>query len=110
MAEPELPLFVERFVEAINQGDTEAFLDLFMSDGVVNDWGRRFVGRDEIRKWSDKELIGAKGRLTITTPPEQQGSKTIFMTEWKSSYFSGTGRFTISRGGDRIRELKISEA
>lgn len=101
---------LDRFVHAINDGDTEAFLDLFMPDGVVEDWGRRFAGREAIRRWSDKELIGAKGTLTITSEPEQQGATTIFMTDWKSQFFSGAGRFAITRAADRIRLLKISEA
>jgi len=61
----ELPALVEDLRQAINRGDTDAFLAFFPADGVVEDWGRRFAGHAAIRGWSDSELIGAKGTLTI---------------------------------------------
>jgi hypothetical protein len=45
----ELPDPVNRLVETVNHGDTDSFLDFFTSDGVVDDSGRHFVGRDSIR-------------------------------------------------------------
>ncbi|MGO9889337.1 MAG: hypothetical protein ACLP0L_15685 [Solirubrobacteraceae bacterium] len=57
MTEP-LPVPVARAIEAVNAGDTDAFLSEFVSDGWIDDNGRRFVGRDEMRGRSDRELIG----------------------------------------------------
>lgn len=83
---PVLPAPVDRFVEAVNAGDTEAFLGFFPDDGVMDDWGRRFVGQDAIRGWSDKEFIGAQGRMT------------------------GPSRFVFVRAGERIQEMQITSA
>ena len=61
-----LPAPIAAFRDRTNAGDTEGVLALFPADGVVEDWGRRFVGHTAIRGWSDEELVGAKGHLEIT--------------------------------------------
>jgi hypothetical protein len=38
MSISELPDPINHFIEVINQGDTESFLDFFTSDGIVDDW------------------------------------------------------------------------
>jgi hypothetical protein len=63
----QLPSPVERAIAAANHGDTDAFLATFTADGVVDDWGREFVGREAIRGWSDREFIGVQVALTVTT-------------------------------------------
>jgi hypothetical protein len=66
MSASELPDPISRFVEVVNQGNTESFLDFFPTDGVVEDSGRSFVGQNAIRQWSNREFIGAKGHMTVT--------------------------------------------
>ena len=41
---------VRRFVEATNEGDTEAFLNTFADDAFLSDWGRSFQGREQIAR------------------------------------------------------------
>ncbi len=64
MSTPTVPEPVAAFVAVVNRHDTQAFLAFFPADGVVDDWGRRFVGHDAIRGWSDREFIGASGTMT----------------------------------------------
>ena len=109
MADPTLPALIESLRQAINHGDTEAFLAFFPEDGMVEDWGRRFSGHAAIRGWSDKELIGAKGTLTIAKVLSASPEKVEVMTDWKSSFFSGTSKFTFTLEGGKVRELRISE-
>jgi hypothetical protein len=47
MPEP-VPEAVARLLEAANANDVETFLATFADEGVVDDWGREFVGRDAI--------------------------------------------------------------
>ena len=68
-----MPPPLDRLVAAINAGDFEGFIALFAPDGVVDDWGRRFKGPAAIRKWSDKELIGAHGTLTVSQVIRKRG-------------------------------------
>ncbi|MCF1744978.1 nuclear transport factor 2 family protein [Paradevosia shaoguanensis] len=109
MADPTLPTVIESLRQAINSGDTEAFLAFFPDDGAVEDWGRRFSGHAAIRGWSDKELIGAKGTLTIAKVLSASPQTVEVVADWKSSFFSGASRFTFTLDGGKVREMRISE-
>lgn len=109
MSHARLPDRIRRFVEVVNSGDTESLLAFFPDDGVVEDSGRRFVGRDAIRHWSNREFIGAKGQMTVTDF-QQNKNETSIAADWKSNYFTGPARFVFEFGGDRIRELRITSA
>lgn len=102
----ELPAPVAQLVAAVTAGDTDAFLALFPADGVVDDWGRRFSGHAAIRRWSDKEFIGAKGVLT-PRKISRSGDTVTVDAGWKSSYYSGDSRFVFVLDGDSIREMRI---
>jgi hypothetical protein len=43
----------------------KAVLATFVEGGVVDDWGREFVGTDAIRGWSDREFIRKHVSLEI---------------------------------------------
>ncbi len=107
MANPPLPNPIAAVVEAVNRGDTGAFLAFFKEDAVVNDWGRRFVGHDAIRGWSDKEFIGAKGRMSVTKVRQSRDDITVDAS-WKSNVYSGDSRFVFLLEGQRIREMRIT--
>jgi hypothetical protein len=55
----------EAYVHATNGNDAAAFLALFAQDAEVDDGGRRFNGRVEIKEWSDREIFGAAVRLEV---------------------------------------------
>lgn len=105
-----LPPLIESLREAVNAGDTEAFLALFAEDGAVDDWGRRFAGKAAIRSWSDKELIGAHGTLTFGEVFEVSDTRVRLVADWKSSFFSGPGIFTFTLADSRIAEMTITQA
>jgi hypothetical protein len=104
-----LPPPIDRLVAAVNAGDTEAFLDCFSTKGVVDDWGRRFTGHKAIRGWSDKESIGAKGAMTVTGV-ERKADEIAVTADWKSNFYSGPSRYVFRLDGDRIAEMRITEA
>lgn len=109
MSNNTLPEPVQQFVEAVNRGDTEAFLDFFPEDGVVNDWGRRFVGHDAIRGWSDGEFIGAEGTMTpqhVTV----DGNEVDVTAGWVSNHHTGDSRFVFVVDGEEIKEMRITSA
>ena len=100
---------IHRFVEAVNRGDTESFLAFFPEHGAVDDEGRRFIAHEAIRRWSDREFIAAKGRMTVTRVT-QTNNGASFNADWKSNYYSGASRFAFVLDGDRIRELRVTGA
>lgn len=106
MSGPALPHQIDHFVQAVNQGNTGRFLAFFPDDGIVIDSGRRFAGHDTIRRWSDREFIGAHGRMTVKAVKQEKNVITV-KADWKSSYYSGPSRFQFVFDGEHIRELHI---
>lgn len=105
-----LPPTLETFVKAVNDGDNEKFLSFFDKEkGVVNDWGRKFVGHEAIKGWSNKEFIGAKGKMT-PTKLEKSGEEYRVLANWKSNFYSGASLFIFTLDGETIKEMRIESA
>ena len=108
MTTPQIPAPIASFVDAVNRHDESAFLGAFTEQGVVDDWGRIFTGRDEIKAWSDREFIGATGTLTpeeVTT----EGDSTTIVGDWRSSHANGRSSFAFEVDGDLITRMTIRE-
>lgn len=106
MPAPTLPSPVAEFVAAVNRGDAEAALAFFGRDGVVDDWGTRHAGAAAIARWSAREFVGAKGRLTPTRVG-RDGARIVVDAGWTSEFYSGDSRFVFTVDGARIREMRI---
>ena len=104
----DIPPLIAAMRDALNRGDAEGYLALFAPDAVVDDWGSRYVGLAAIRTWSQREQIDAKGHLTVTRVISDKDGVMVFDTDWRSSFFSGAGRFTVTAKGGKIVELRIS--
>jgi hypothetical protein len=102
-----LPAPVARAIDAVNAGDTDAFLDEFVGDGWIDDNGRRFVGRDEMRAWSDRELIGANSHFDVTgSEPTAVGLAVDI--EVSSNGFNGYSRFVFAVEDETLRSMTIT--
>ena len=55
-----LPKVIASYISATNDHDGDAYIATFANDALVNDFQRNFWGREAIRSWSDKEIIGDK--------------------------------------------------
>jgi len=108
MTTPTLPEPVSSFFEAVHSQDEDAFLGAFTDDGSVDDWGRVFTGRAQIKAWSDKEFLGSAGRLAVQSVEAEDGRVTV-VGDWSSSYANGRSAFTFDLLGDRIRRMTIRE-
>lgn len=111
---PTVPEPVASFIDAVNRHDEAAFLDAFGDDGFVDDWGRIFAGREAIKRWSDKEFIGATGTLTpiqVSTEDTADAVVTVVTVvgDWASTHANGLSRFEFSVSGDRIDSMTIRE-
>lgn len=102
-----IPPPIDVLVKAINEGDTDRLLALFAPGATVDDWGSKYIGLDQIRVWNDRELIGAKGVLTVRSA-ERQGDRVVLVTDWRSNFFTGPGRFVFTLEDGRIRHWKIA--
>jgi hypothetical protein len=101
------PAVIAAFVDAVNTGNTAAFLALFAGNGVVNDWGSRYVGHEEIRIWSDRELIGVQATLQITSS-EQHGNEASVRAQVGGNGYNGPSRFSFSMDGALVKEMRIT--
>ncbi len=104
----DVPEPIASFITVVNRHDLHGFLASFAQNGVVDDWGREFTGRDEIRAWSDKEFIGALGTLT---PEEvgQDGEEIVVVGDWRSHHANGRSRFAFQVGEHGIERMTIRE-
>ena len=102
-----LPPPLDRFVLAVNAGDTPGFLACFAPDARVDDWGRSFAGHAAIKGWSDRELIGARGVLTVRGVSATGDAVTI-RGHWASSVFTGDSNFAFVMSDGLIREMRIT--
>ena len=55
-----LPTVIQSFIKATNDHDSDAFINTFADDALVNDIARNFWGKDSIKQWADKEIIDVK--------------------------------------------------
>jgi hypothetical protein len=103
------PAIIATFINAVNAGDTDAFLALFDERGVVNDWGSRYVGRDEIRAWSERDFIGVQATLDVTSS-EQHGNKASVVARVGGHGFYGSSRFSFTMAGALVKEMRMTGA
>ena len=67
-----LPAPVQGYIDASNGFDGDAVIAWFAGDALVND-RREFWGKDAIRAWLDREIIGDKVTTTPTATAEHYG-------------------------------------
>ncbi|GAA3283059.1 nuclear transport factor 2 family protein [Nesterenkonia halobia] len=108
MAAPTIPEPVASFLAAVNRHDEQAFLDAFAPDGAVDDWGRTFTGREQIKTWSDKEFIGSHGTLTVEEV-DTAGDTVTVIGDWRSNHANGRSRFVFDVHGDKLAKMTIRE-
>jgi ketosteroid isomerase-like protein len=61
-----LPAGLADHVSAVNAFDTDAIVATFAQDAFVNDAHREFWGRDAIRRWVAKEMVGDHVTIDVT--------------------------------------------
>lgn len=101
-----LPDVVQVVLAAANRGDVDAFLDSFGAGGVVDDWGREFVGRDAIRRWSDAEFIGKQVTLAVTDV-DHDGDRTVVSAQVGGNGFNGPSHFGFDLDGAKVARMTI---
>jgi ketosteroid isomerase-like protein len=102
----DMPQPIAALIKAANSGDTQAFLDSFTPDAVVDDWGREFRGYDAIRQWSNSEFIGVHVSLEVTAV-ELQGLTTTVTAMVGGKGFTGPSHFAFELGSDRVNRMAI---
>ncbi|TYL50322.1 nuclear transport factor 2 family protein [Agromyces mariniharenae] len=105
----ELPAPVAEAFDATNVGDLDRFVGAFAEDGVIDDWGREFRGRDEIAGWSRRESIGVNQTFDVTDV-RTAGDVVIVAADVGGDGFNGPSTFTfrLAPGGAAIERMTIT--
>jgi hypothetical protein len=108
MTMSELEPAIFQLFDATNRGDSDAFLDAFAADGVVDDWGRTFTGREEIARWNDRENIGVHSHIEPGAVDRDGDAIKVGVTVSGDGY-NGGGAFTFTLAPDgRIARMVIT--
>lgn len=54
---------IARMIEATNTADSDAFVACFTEDAYLEDWGRRFHGREGVASWNVTDNIGKRAHF-----------------------------------------------
>jgi hypothetical protein len=65
-----LPLLIAAYIEATIGFDLERLLATFAEDALVNDQLRDYWGKAAIREWAERDIIGEKLTISVTTMVE----------------------------------------
>ncbi|QIV85453.1 nuclear transport factor 2 family protein [Mycolicibacterium frederiksbergense] len=108
MASPLCPE-VRALIDAVNLGDTDAFLAAFTPHlSVVDDWGRKFHGAQDIRSWSDAEFIGKEVRLKVIHFYSTADAEVTVIAEVGGNGFNGPSTFAFRVSDDKVAEMQIT--
>ncbi len=105
----DLPEPVREALAATNAGDLDRFTAAFADDGVVDDWGRQFHGRDAIAGWSRNESIGVQQTFDVTEVRDE-GDEVVVIADVGGGGFNGPSTFTFRLAPDRtsIQRMTIT--
>lgn len=108
----DLPAPIVAFIMAMNMFDSDAMYATFAENALVNDAQREHVGRDAIRRWFEKEMIGDHVTMYVTSIRAHEGGFAV-VAQITGDY-DKTGlpdplelRFYFSISGDLISQLII---
>jgi hypothetical protein len=86
-ADPEISAATQRYIDAVNQGDLDALVDVFSADATIVDVTRRIEGADAIRAWADREVMG--GTLRVDGVEEMAVGTQRLRVHWAPSGSAG---------------------
>jgi hypothetical protein len=78
------PVLAEH-IAAVNAFDEDALVATFADDALVNDVHREFCGREAIRRWVARELVGDRVRIAVTEVLDHHG-QTIVRGRYDGNY------------------------
>jgi hypothetical protein len=68
---------VAAFIEATNAFDLETFMHTLGDDALVNDHRNEFIGKEQIRAWAAREIIGDRLTLAVLSASQRSGAVAV---------------------------------
>jgi hypothetical protein len=69
----QLPIALQRYIDAVNGFDTEAVLATFTPDALVYDDNHEYLGTDAIRGFLAGQIVGVRVTMAVTEVIERRG-------------------------------------
>ncbi|MQY16540.1 hypothetical protein SRB5_67390 [Streptomyces sp. RB5] len=109
MTTTDTPAAVRAFIEATNSADSEAFASAFTEDADLDDWGRKFHGRDGVRAWDRTDNIGVQAHFDLVAiePGPDPDTYVATLTVTGNGH-NGTGPMTFRLRDGLIAGLRIA--
>lgn len=95
---------VQLLVDAINDGDRDAFLGLLAEDATLSDDGTE---RD-LQGWVDREIFTSNGHLEVVSVSD--GGTTLLADYRNDTYGTMRTRWSFQVTGDRISRIEAGQA
>ena len=106
MSDINVPAPVQAVVDAINNGDEDAFVAAFSEEGQVDDWDRILDGPEGVRSWAQTDAIGQSAQIGVKEATTD-GDTTELLFDWRSNRFNGTSRAFVTVEGDKVKVFRI---
>jgi len=68
---------VAEYIAAVNAFDEDAIVATFADDALVNDAHREFWGREAIRAWVAREMVGDRVMIAVTEVLDHHGDTIV---------------------------------
>lgn len=108
----QIPTVIRKYIDASNMPDPVAFVNCFSEDAVVLDEGKKRIGQQEIKKWSDQYHFGAN--VTLEPRAVKENEDTVVVTFKLDGTYDKTGlpdplllEYHFSITNDQIVSLSI---
>ncbi len=101
---------IAELFDAINAFDADAIIDAFTDDALVNDTKREFWGKNEIRRWVDREVVGGMTTVEVVDAVQHDGLTIAQCIHGNLGTLEPsilTYHFTVVAGTGRIANLII---
>ncbi|MFZ4896512.1 nuclear transport factor 2 family protein [Plantibacter sp. Mn2098] len=96
-----LPASLREFIEATNAAEPLRFLAVFSDEAIIDDWGRKFVGHDEIASWDQTDNIGVRAQFELVDYAVLAGDH-VLRLRVTSDRFNGVGTLRFTLGSDGL--------
>ncbi|WP_433502836.1 nuclear transport factor 2 family protein [Pseudonocardia halophobica] len=104
-----VPAPLQAFIDTTNAGDSAGFVAAFTDDAVLDDWGRKFHGRDGVASWNRTDNIGKRAHFELVgIEPTDDPNRVVATLTVSGGGFNGTGPMTFEFRDGRIASLVIS--
>ncbi|GAA4189517.1 hypothetical protein GCM10022288_17440 [Gryllotalpicola kribbensis] len=97
---------IQRFFDATNAADSDAFVASFTDDAYLEDWGRVFHDNEGARSWNQTDNIGKQAHFDVVDARDA-GGEWVVTDVVTGNGFNGTSPIRFTVDGDRISRMVI---